>query len=70
MKNPKVLYILISLFCIFAIIAGIYAQFIRTTPAGTGPNLAEEDQNVIQEKTQDEIKSVFNNLFNNTLTLG
>ena len=70
MKNPKVLYILISLFCIFAIIAGIYAQFIETTPAGTGPNLAEEDQNIIQEKTQDEIKSDFNSLFTNTLTLG
>ncbi len=70
MKNPKVLYILISLFCVFAIIAGIYAQFIETTTTGTGPNLAEEDQNIIQEKTQDEIKSDFNDLFTNTLTLG
>lgn len=70
MKNPKVLYILISLFCIFAIVAGIYAQFIETTPAGTEPDLADEDQNTIHEKTQDEIKSDFNSLFNNSLTLG
>ena len=70
MKNPKVLYILLSLLCIFAIVAGIYAQFIETTPAGTEPDLADEDQNPIHEKTQDEIKSDFNNLFNNSLTLG
>ena len=68
MKNPKVLYILISLFCIFAIIAGIYAQFIDASPTGTG--VAEEEQNVIQEKTQDEIKSDFNDLFTNELNLG
>ncbi len=68
MKNPKVLYILISLFCIFAIIAGIYAQFIDSSPTGTG--VAEEEQNVIQEKTQDEIKSDFNDLFTNELNLG
>ena len=68
MKNPKVLYILISLFCIFAIIAGIYAQFIDASPTGTG--VAEEEQNVIQEKTQDEIKSEFNDLFTNELNLG
>ena len=70
MKNPKVLYILISLFCIFAIVAGIYAQFIETNPAGTEPDLADEDQNTIHEKTQDEIKSDFNSLFKNSLTLG
>lgn len=68
MKNPKVLYILISLFCIFAIIAGIYAQFIDASPTGTG--VAEEEQNVIQEKTQDAIKSDFNDLFTNELNLG
>lgn len=68
MKNPKVLYILISLFCVFAIIAGIYAQFIDASPTGTG--VAEEEQNVIQEKTQDEIKSDFNDLFTNELNLG
>lgn len=68
MKNPKVLYILISLFCIFAIIAGIYAQYIDSDQANT--NLAQEDEKIEQEKTQEKIKADFNNLFINELNLG
>ncbi len=68
MKNPKVLYILISLFCIFAIIAGIYAQYIESDQANT--NLAQEDEKIEQEKTQEKIKADFNNLFINELNLG
>ena len=40
MKNPKILYILITIFCVFAIIAGIYAQFIDVNQGGI--NIAEE----------------------------
>ena len=68
MKNPKVLYILISLFCIFAIIAGIYAQYIESDQANT--NLVQEDEKIEQEKTQEKIKADFNNLFINELNLG
>ena len=28
MKNPNIMYILIGVFCVLAILAGIYAQFI------------------------------------------
>lgn len=69
MKDPKVLYILIILFCIFAIIAGIYAQFIDADMGGL--NLADEPtENVVPEPTQEEIKSSFNDLFTNTINLG
>lgn len=69
MKNPKILYFLIGLFCVFAIIAGIYAQFIDADHGGL--NLSEQqEQNVIQEPSQEEIKTDFNNLFTNTLNLG
>lgn len=68
MKNPKVLYILISLFCIFAIIAGIYAQYIESYQVNT--DLAQEDEKIEQEKTQEKIKADFNNLFINELNLG
>lgn len=68
MKNSKIMYILISIFCVFAVIAGIYAQFIESKPASIGE--ADGNQNIIQEKTQEEIKDMFNNLFTNTLNLG
>ena len=69
MKNPKILYILISMFCVFAIIAGIYAQFIDADYGGL--NLSENNnQNILNEPTQEEIKSEFNSLFTNTLNIG
>ncbi len=68
MKNPKIMYILISTFCIFAIIAGIYAQFIDSNDSTNTSN--QNVQNEVLEKSQDEIKSEFNELFTNTLNLG
>ena len=70
MKNPKILYILISIFCVFAIIAGIYAQFIDANHGGVSIANTEE-QNILgeEEKTQTEIKDEFNNLFTSTLNL-
>ena len=69
MKDPKILYILIGAFCVFAIIAGIYAQFIDTNHGGLDIS-DNPNENLLQEPTQEEIKSDFNNLFNNTLNLG
>lgn len=67
MKNPKVLYILIIIFCIFAIAAGIYAQFIESSePVDVG---AVNENQIAEEKTQEEIKSQFNDLFTNELNL-
>ena len=69
MKNPKIMYILIIIFCIFAIVAGVYAQL---TEGDDEVDLANrEQQNTIaSEKTQDELKSEFELLFTNTLNLG
>ena len=68
MKDPKVLYILISLFCVFAIVAGIYAQFID--PNYGGLNFAQVDNpDVVPGQTQEELRDRFNNLFTNTLNL-
>ena len=69
MKNPKIIYVLISLFCIFAIIAGIYAQFIDADYGGINVS-KEEEFNTIQNKSNEEIEAQFNNLFTNTLNLG
>ena len=67
MKTPKFLYILIAVFCIFAIIAGVYAQFIEG-----GSNViktSNEKGNVINEKDVEQIKTEFNDLFTNTINL-
>ena len=69
MKDPKIIYFLISIFCIFAIIAGIYAQFIDANHGGI-PVADVDNQNVIQEENQETIKENFNSLFINTLNLG
>lgn len=68
MKNPRIIYILVGIFCVFAIIAGIYAQFIDADYGGF--NLANENnQNVLQEESQEDIKIAFNNMFINSLNL-
>ena len=68
MKNPKILYILISIFCVFAIIVGIYAQFVDSGNNET--DIAGQDEIIENEKTQQEIKNQFDSLFTNTLNLG
>ncbi len=69
MKDPRILYFLIGLFCIFAIVAGIYAQFIDADYGGL--NFSDnQNENTVQELSQEEIKTNFNALFTNTLNLG
>ncbi len=67
MKTPKALYILIAIFCVFALIAGIYAQFIE---GGIGKT-SETDNNTVAvgEKDRETIKAEFNDLFTNTINL-
>ena len=67
MKTPKALYVLIAIFCVFAIIAGIYAQFIEqgTGSSGVGNN----GSTVVGGKDRETIKSEFNSLFTNTINL-
>ena len=67
MNKTKMMYILISAFCLFAIIAGIYAQFVEKNG---NTNIANENkQNEETKKTQEEIKADFNDLFTSTLNL-
>lgn len=68
MKTPKALYILIGVFCVFAIIAGIYAQFIE---GNSGNPISTENKNgkTSTEKDAETIKSEFNSLFTNTVNL-
>lgn len=72
MKTPKTLYILIGIFCLFAIIAGIYAQFIEkgnaNTIAGSQNNDINNKTNV-SEKDMETIKNEFQNIFTNTINL-
>jgi len=66
MKSPKTLYILIAIFCIFAVIAGIYAQFIE----GNGKQTGKEEENTIAVgKDRETVKAEFNSLFTNTINL-
>lgn len=67
MKTPKTLYILIAIFCVFAIIAGVYAQFIE---GGTRHSENTNNENiVVAEKDRETIKAEFNDLFTNTINL-
>lgn len=73
MKNPKILYILVGAFCVLAIIAGIYAQFFVKDEDRNNvimPSIDATPDDQIVEKTAEEIKTQFNNLFTNILNKG
>lgn len=73
MKSPKILYILVGAFCILAIIAGIYAQFFVKDEEKNNiimPSLNTTPDDTITEKTAEEIKMQFSNLFTNVLNKG
>lgn len=67
MKNQKIIFILIGLFCVFALIAGIYTQFfIKSSNNNTlEPNTNKENE--VKTKSQEEIKEQFSELFTNEL---
>lgn len=67
MNNRYIMYVLISLFCVFAIIAGIYAEFVDGGAKDVLPNNKQEE--AIVEKDAETIKKEFNNLFTNTINL-
>lgn len=63
-KNRTLIFILIGVFCILAIIAAIYAQFIATDyddNINNEPtiNTGNNDNGTEREKNQDEIKTRF-----------
>lgn len=70
MKNQKIIFILIGVFCFFALIAGIYAQFFtgkRENNTIQNSNIGTSDDQ--KQKTQEEIKTQFKGLFNNKLAV-
>lgn len=67
MKTPKALYILIGVFCLFAIIAGVYAQFIEKSP--TKPVTPSDENSLVSQKDAETIKEEFNSLFINSINL-
>ena len=70
MKNQKIIFILIGVFCLFALMAGIYAQFFtgkRENNTIQNSNIGTSDDQ--KQKTQEEIKTQFKGLFNNKLVV-
>ena len=73
MGNSKIIYILIGIFCFFAILAGIYAQFFVNDvnkPSIIVPGLNNEEINQTTEISQEELKAQFANLFKNDFNIG
>lgn len=69
MKAPKTLYILISIFCVFAIIAGIYSQFFEKKANNGNLITGDNKKNTITEESLDTIKEKFGQIFTNTINL-
>ena len=67
-NNPKTIYILIGVFCVLAIIAGIYAQFFVSDADKNNvimPDFNQEPGEEVREKKQEEIKTQLSSLFTN-----
>lgn len=69
MKTPKTLYILISIFCVFAIVAGIYSQFFEKKANNGNIITGDNKKNTITEESLDTIKEKFAQIFTNTINL-
>ena len=69
MKTPKALYVLISIFCVFAIMAGIYSQFFEKKANDGNLITGENKKNTITEESLDTIKEKFGRLFTSTINL-
>ncbi len=69
MKNTKIIYILISVFCLFAVAAGVYAQFFVNDAKKSEiiiPNLnSENNENTVTELSQEELSTQFSSLLTN-----
>ena len=69
MKAPKTLYILISIFCVCALIAGIYSQFFEKKANNGNLITGDNKKNTITEESLDTIKEKFGQIFTNTINL-
>lgn len=77
MKNAKILYIVITIFCIFAISYGVYDQFFnpnkKENKTVTTTTSVANVQNTVQEQgpidTAEDLKKQFNSMFDNKINL-
>lgn len=67
MKKRYIIYIVISIICAIAIIAGVYFQILGDKPEqNANYNQTTEDPNVIQAEDPEMLKEEFDALFNNS----
>ena len=65
MDSSKLMYIAISAVCVISIISAVFIQF--DLKIGTSKEQKESNGTAIEEKTQEELKKDFANLFNNVV---
>lgn len=65
MNSSKLMYIAISAVCVISIISAVFIQF--DLKIGTSKEQKESNGTTIEEKTQEELKKDFANLFNNVV---
>ena len=65
MDSSKLMYIAISAVCVISIISAVFIQF--DLKIGTSKEQKESNGTAIEEKTQEELKKDFTNLFNNVV---
>ena len=65
MDSSKLMYIAISAVCVISIISAVFIQF--DLKIGTSKEQKESNGTTIEEKTQEELKKDFANLFNNVV---
>ncbi len=67
MKKQKLIFILIGVFCVFALATGIYAQFFVEKPNNNTDNPVENIEDNPKTETQEDTKTELNSLFTNEL---
>ena len=65
MREQKIIYIFVSVFCVIAIISGIYAQFFIDDKRDI--NNDEIEESILEEKTQEEIQEELTLILKNKL---
>lgn len=69
MKNPIILYVIITIICVIALIMGIYYQFFKqnTQNVGSQGNILPDRREEETIQTQEQLKAELNELFTNKL---
>ncbi len=67
MNSIKTMYIAITIVCILSIIAAVYDQLILKN--GTTNAKVDKNNTQVEQKSQEDLKKEFNNLFDNSIKL-